>query len=72
MATLLDESGMTARQIADQLGHSRVSMTQDKYLGRGAVNTGNVRALEAVNPDRDPNAQSPEDGQIDQGEETGS
>ncbi|WP_406023784.1 hypothetical protein OH802_28865 [Nocardioides sp. NBC_00850] len=47
-------------------------MTQDNYLGRGAVNTGNVRALEAVNPDRDPNNQSPEDGLIDQGEETGS
>ena len=28
-------------------------MTQDKYLGRGAVSTGNVRALEAVNPDRE-------------------
>ncbi|MEI7055393.1 tyrosine-type recombinase/integrase [Nocardioides sp. CCNWLW239] len=72
VATLLDESGMTGRQIADQLGHSRVSMTQDKYLGRGAVNTGNVRALEAVNPDRDPNAENPESGQIDENEETGS
>ncbi|MET8522962.1 hypothetical protein [Nocardioides sp. NPDC004968] len=44
---------MTACQIADQLGHSRVSMTQDKYLCCGAVNTGNVRALETVNPDRE-------------------
>ncbi|MFJ9391019.1 tyrosine-type recombinase/integrase [Nocardioides sp. NPDC101246] len=71
VATLLDESGMTARQIADQLGHSRVSMTQDKCLGRGAVNTGNVRALEAVNPDCDSTSESPEIGQIDEGKETG-
>ena len=35
VATLLDESGASARMIADQLGHSRVSMTQDVYLGRG-------------------------------------
>lgn len=34
VATVMDEAGMTAREIADQLGHSRVSMTQDVYLGR--------------------------------------
>jgi integrase len=33
-ATLLDEGDLSARQIADQLGHARVSMTQDNYLGR--------------------------------------
>ena len=33
LATILDGDGQTARQIADQLGHSRVSMTQDGYLG---------------------------------------
>jgi integrase len=36
-ATELDRAGLSARQIADQLGHSKVSMTQDRYLGRGAV-----------------------------------
>jgi integrase len=36
--------------IADQLGHSRVSMTQDVYLGRRAANPGNVAALETYNP----------------------
>jgi hypothetical protein len=35
--------------IADQLGHSRVSMTQAVYLGRRASNAGNVAALEAWN-----------------------
>ena len=50
VATLLDESGATARMIADQLGHSRVSMTQDVYLGRRAANAGNLAALEAYDP----------------------
>ena len=33
-ATLLDASGLTVREIADQLGHRRVSVTQDTYFGR--------------------------------------
>ncbi len=37
VATLLDSKGATARMIADQLGHSRISMTQDVYMGRRAV-----------------------------------
>lgn len=51
VATLLDQSGASARMIADQLGHSRVSMTQDVYLGRRASNSGNLAALEAYNSD---------------------
>jgi integrase len=50
-ATLLDQSGASARMIADQLGHSRVSMTLDVYLGRRAANSANLAALEAYNPD---------------------
>lgn len=38
-ATILDEAGLTAREIADQLGHARPSMTQDVYLGRKATNS---------------------------------
>ncbi|WP_228717695.1 site-specific integrase [Allosaccharopolyspora coralli] len=34
MATVLDGAGLTAREIADQLGHSKVSTTQDVYMGR--------------------------------------
>jgi transposase len=37
VATLLDAAGLTARQIADILGHAHPSMTQDVYMGRGAV-----------------------------------
>ncbi|MPZ96783.1 MAG: tyrosine-type recombinase/integrase [Propionibacteriales bacterium] len=33
-ATILDEAGLSARAVANQLGHSRPSMTQDVYLGR--------------------------------------
>ena len=51
VATLLDQSGASARMIADQLGHSRVSMTQDVYLGRRAGNAANLAAIEAYNPD---------------------
>lgn len=34
LATVLDDQGVSARTIADQLGHSRPSMTQDVYMGR--------------------------------------
>lgn len=34
-ATLLDQAGLTARQIANVLGHSRISLTQDVYMARG-------------------------------------
>ena len=33
-ATVMDEAGMSARQIANHLGHSKISMTQDSYLSR--------------------------------------
>lgn len=49
-ATVLDEGGATARMIADQLGHSRVSMTQDVYLGRRSRESRVALALEAVDP----------------------
>jgi integrase len=49
-ATVLDEAGATARMIADQLGHSRVSMTQDVYLGRRSRESRVAAALEGVDP----------------------
>jgi hypothetical protein len=33
-ATRLDDGVLTVREIADQLGHKRVSETLDTYLGR--------------------------------------
>ncbi|WP_286958648.1 site-specific integrase [Arsenicicoccus sp. UBA7492] len=49
-ASVLDGSGLSARLIADQLGHSRVSMTQDVYLGRRLADPRVVQALEMVDP----------------------
>jgi integrase len=55
-ATLLDDAGQSARQIADQLGHARPSMTQDVYMGRKAKNPGAATALEhALGEDPEPN-----------------
>ncbi len=34
VASFLDDAQVSTRKISDQLGHSRVSMTQDAYLGR--------------------------------------
>jgi integrase len=39
VATLIDDSGLSARVGADQLGHARPSMTQDVYMARGRVHT---------------------------------
>ncbi|WP_191497944.1 site-specific integrase [Mycobacterium simulans] len=38
-ATLIDEEGLSARVGADHLGHSKVSMTQDRYISRGRMHT---------------------------------
>jgi integrase len=45
-ATLLDAAGLSARVVADQLGHADPSMTQRVYLGRGAVSEEAAAALE--------------------------
>ncbi len=46
VATLLDDQGATARMIADQLGHARISMTQDVYMGRRTVSPQVAAALD--------------------------
>lgn len=46
VATPMDAAGLTARQAADQLGHAKVSMTQDNYFGRGVAQTGAADVLE--------------------------
>lgn len=54
VATLLDSKGASARMIADQLGHSRVSMTQDVYMGRRAVSPELAEALESLDDHQQP------------------
>lgn len=52
-ATALDNAGHTARQIADQLGQAKVSITQDIYMGRQAANPAAAQALEHAFDDPD-------------------
>jgi integrase len=59
-ATMLDHAGLSARAIADQLGHANPSLTQDVYLGRQVASTGAAMALEALRPTG--SAQGLEDG----------
>ena len=37
VATRLDRAGLSAREIANHLGHKRASMTQDVYMSRQTV-----------------------------------
>jgi integrase len=39
VATLIDDEGLSAGIGADHLGHSRVSMTQDRNMTRGRIHT---------------------------------
>lgn len=48
VATWMDQSGLTARAAADQLGHSHISMTTDRYYGRGVASTGAAAVLESL------------------------
>lgn len=48
VATVLDDAGLSARHVADQLRHARPSMTLDRYMRRGARNPRAKAALEAM------------------------
>jgi integrase len=63
-ATALDDAGQTARQIADQLGQAKVSITQDTYLARRPVNPAAAQALEHAfdDPDSSPELDCPSNG----------
>lgn len=49
VATRLDAAVLSAREIADYLGHEKVSMTQDVYMSRKSRGT-NAAALGAFRP----------------------
>ncbi len=44
----LDDEGLSARIGADHLGHTRISMTQDKYMARGRVHTAVADMLDSA------------------------
>lgn len=48
VATHLDDADLRPRLVADQLGHTKVSMTTDVYLGRGLVDRRTADALETL------------------------
>jgi len=48
VASFLDDAAVPARKISDQLGHARVSMTQDHYLGRKLTDRQTAEALEKL------------------------
>ena len=51
VATRLDASGLSAREIADYLGHERVSMTQDVYMSRKSTGAAASAALDVFGPE---------------------
>lgn len=48
VATVLDGAGLTAREIADYLGHEKISTTQDVYMDRKARGERAAKALGSV------------------------
>jgi integrase len=44
----LDDAQVSTRKISDQLGHARVSMTQDRYLGRRLTDRQTADVLEDI------------------------
>jgi integrase len=45
---LLDDANVSTRKISDQLGHSKISMTQDRYLGRKLTDRQTADVLEKL------------------------
>ncbi|MGH3720740.1 MAG: site-specific integrase [Pseudonocardiaceae bacterium] len=50
VATRLDRTGLSAREIADYLGHERISMTQDVYMSRQTTGVAAAAALGLLVP----------------------
>jgi integrase len=50
VATMLDSAGMSARDIAEYLGHKHPSMTQDVYMNRNQQSDKMAAAIELARP----------------------
>lgn len=48
VASFLDDANVSVRKISDQLGHAKVSMTQDRYLGRRLTDRQTADVLEGL------------------------
>lgn len=53
VATLMSDAGLSSRAAADQLGHAKISLTQDVYFGRKKRATGAASVLEVLSLDAD-------------------
>ena len=53
-ATILDDAGLSARVVADQLGHAKPSMTQNVYMDRRSIHPAAAAALDAANASQPP------------------
>lgn len=51
VATALDDAGMSAREIADHLGHANPSVTQDVYMQRNRASRKAAQTLEDLLPE---------------------
>ncbi len=58
VATLIDDEGLSARIGADHLGHSHVSMTQDRYMSRGRIHTEVADLLDRAVRERDDSSEA--------------
>lgn len=54
VASFLDDADVSTRKISDQLGHAKVSMTQDRYLGRKLTDRQTPDVLEKLMDSGDP------------------
>jgi integrase len=48
VATLINRAGLSTRIAADQLGHAKPSMTQDRYMNRDLHVTAGATVLEIL------------------------
>jgi integrase len=48
VASFLDDAAVPTRKISDQLGHTRISMTQDHYIGRKLTDRQTAEVLEKL------------------------
>ena len=48
VASVLDDARVPTRKISDQLGHAKVSMTQDHYIGRRLTDRQTADILEGL------------------------
>lgn len=48
VASFLDDANVSTHKISDQLGHFKVSMPQDRYLGRKLIDRQTADVLEKL------------------------